>query len=63
MAQKTSRPEELYRRVDFPLYIIGTTLNTEAFLTTIELLGAQEQVKKWRKLVLNGEIFGGYGQT
>ena len=53
----------MYRRIDIPFHIIGLTLNCDAFLTTIELLGKESQVKKWRKLVLNGEIFGGYGQT
>lgn len=47
----------------FPIFTDGFVLNTGAFLVTIELLGNEDQVKKWRELVLNGKVMGGYGQT
>jgi hypothetical protein len=55
--------EMIYRRADYIFNVIGVTLNTAAFLNTIELLGSDEQVNKWRKLIFDGKIFGGYGQT
>jgi alkylation response protein AidB-like acyl-CoA dehydrogenase len=55
--------ELMYRMTEYIFNVIGVNLNTSAFLTTIELLGNDEQVKKWRKMVLDGKIFGGYGQT
>jgi len=33
-------------------------LNTNAFLSTIQMLGAPEQVKYWEDLVLGGRIIG-----
>lgn len=42
---------------------MGITLNTAAFLNTIELLGDEKQAQYWRNLVMNGKAFGGYGQT
>ncbi len=38
-------------------------LNTGAFLSTIELLGDEQQVKYWQEQVLRGKAVGGYGQT
>ena len=38
-------------------------LNTGAFLSTIELLGDEKQVKYWQDQVLKGKAVGGYGQT
>jgi acyl-CoA oxidase len=43
--------------------VIGVVLNTTAFLSTIELLGNEAQVRKWRELVLSGRVFGSYSQT
>jgi alkylation response protein AidB-like acyl-CoA dehydrogenase len=61
---KTMEESELmYRMTEYIFNVIGVNLNTAAFLTTIELLGNDEQVNKWRKMVLDGKIFGGYGQT
>lgn len=33
-------------------------LNTNAFLSTIQMLGTPEQVKYWEDLVLNGRVIG-----
>jgi acyl-CoA oxidase len=53
----------MYRNTEYIFNVIGVNLNTAAFLHNIELLGNDEQVKKWRNLILEGKIFGGYGQT
>jgi hypothetical protein len=53
----------MFKKADYIITLIGVSLNTEAFLNTIELLGNDEQVNKWRKLVYSGQVFGGYGQT
>lgn len=63
LSQEMNQPDFLYRKSDYVFNLIGITLNTAAFLNTIELLGSQEQAQKWRELVLNGKAFGGYGQT
>ena len=53
----------LFRKADYLTVLMGITLNTSAFLNTIELLGTAEQAKKWRDLVMNFQAIGGYGQT
>ena len=46
------------------IYILGGFfLNCNAFFSTIEMLGDQEQVNYWNHQVLNGKVLGGYGQT
>lgn len=53
----------IYRRTDYIFALMGITLNTAAFLNTIELLGDEQQAAKWKEMVMNGKAFGGYGQT
>ena len=40
--------EEIFRKTDYIFNVIGITLNTAAFLNTIELLGSEDQASKWR---------------
>lgn len=63
LSKEMNEPDLIYRKTDYIVGVMGITLNTAAFLNTIELLGDEEQGKKWRELVLNGKAFGGYGQT
>ena len=63
LSQLMKEPDMIYRKADYIFNLIGITLNTAAFLNTIELLGDDQQAKKWRKLVVEGKVFGGYGQT
>lgn len=63
LAKKLGNVDVLFRKADYVTPIGGLTLNTSAFLNTIELLGTPEQAKKWRDLVMTAQAIGGYGQT
>jgi acyl-CoA oxidase len=63
LSKLLNEPDMIYRKADYIFNLIGATLNTAAFLNTIELLGNDEQASKWRQLVFDGKVFGGYGQT
>lgn len=63
LSKEMNEPDNIFRKADYLFNLVGVTLNTAAFLNTIELLGNDQQAEKWRKLVLSGQVFGGYGQT
>ena len=63
LSKQAGDPDNIFRKSDYFFTVMGITLNTSAFLNTIEMLGNEQQAEKWRKIVLNGQSFGGYGQT
>lgn len=63
LGNKMNNTDNFLRRADYLVTVMGITLNTSAFLNTIELLGDPEQAKMWRDLVMSAQAIGGYGQT
>jgi hypothetical protein len=63
MQEKGSSSEQLIKRMDLGVGVVGFSLNINGFLNTIELLGTDWQAKFWKGKVLNGEVIGSYAQT